>query len=177
MSAPPTDPAPAPTPHVIIYTDGGCQGNPGIGAWAAVLRSGKHSKEISGGEPATTNNRMELRAAIESLRALTKPCRIELHTDSQYVRNGITQWLAGWKRNGWRTKDKKPVKNADLWQALDTATAPHEITWKWVKGHAGVPDNERCDTLANEKMAQIRQHHTKAQLAEALRLFKQQSES
>ncbi len=156
---------------VVIYTDGGCRGNPGIGAWAAVLRCGRHVKELSGGEAATTNNRMELSAAIEALRALTKPCAVILHTDSQYVRNGITQWLAGWKRNGWRTKDKKPVKNAALWQALDAACAPHQIEWKWVKGHAGVADNERCDELANLKMDEIKSRHSSVQLAEALRLF------
>lgn len=158
-------------PAVVIYTDGGCRGNPGIGAWAAVLRYGRHVKELSGGEAATTNNRMELSAAIEALRALTKPCAVTLHTDSQYVRNGIIQWLAGWKRNGWRTKDKKPVKNAALWQALDTACAPHQIDWKWVKGHAGVADNERCDVLANLKMDEIKSRHSGAQLAEALRVF------
>jgi ribonuclease HI len=160
-------------PTVIIYTDGGCWGNPGVGAWAAVLRSGKHLKELSGGEMATTNNRMELKAAIHALTALTKPCAVELHTDSQYVRNGITQWLVGWKKNGWKTKDKKPVKNADLWQALDAACSPHQINWKWVKGHAGVPDNERCDELANLKMAEIKGKHTAAELAEALQRFKE----
>jgi ribonuclease HI len=163
----------AASPQVIIYTDGGCWGNPGIGAWAAVLRSGKHVKEVSGGEIATTNNRMELKAAIHALTTLTKPCAVELHTDSQYVRNGITQWLAGWKKNGWKTKDKKAVKNADLWQALDAACAPHQIDWKWVKGHAGVPDNERCDELANLKMAEIKGQHTAAEIAEALRRFKE----
>ena len=161
------------SPRVVIHTDGGCLGNPGVGAWAAVLRSGKHCKEVSGGEMATTNNRMELKAAIHALTALTKPCAIELHTDSQYVRNGITQWLTGWKKNGWKTKDKKPVKNADLWMALDTARAPHQIEWKWVKGHAGVPDNERCDELANLKMAEIKSKHSAAELAEALRVFKE----
>lgn len=164
-------------PSVVIHTDGGCWGNPGVGAWAAVLRSGRHVKELSGGEPATTNNRMELKAAIHALQALTKPCVVELHTDSQYVRNGITQWLAGWKKNGWKTKDKKPVKNADLWQALDQACARHRIDWKWVKGHAGVADNERCDELASLKMAEIKGRHSAAQLAEALLLFKSQSDS
>ena len=159
-------------PQVVIHTDGGCWGNPGVGAWAAVLRSGRHHKELSGGELATTNNRMELCAAIQALNALTKPCTVELHTDSQYVRHGITQWLAGWKRNGWRTKDKKPVKNADLWQALDAACARHRIEWKWVKGHAGVADNERCDELANLKMAEIKGRHSAAELAEALRGLK-----
>ncbi len=164
-------------PKVVIYTDGGCWGNPGIGAWAAVLRSGRHLKELSGGELATTNNRMELSAAIHALQALKKPCAVELHTDSQYVRNGITQWLAGWKKNGWKTRDKKPVKNADLWQVLDQARARHRIDWKWVKGHAGVADNERCDELANLKMAEIKSRHSAAQAAEALRLFKSQADS
>jgi ribonuclease HI len=159
-------------PKVVVHTDGGCWGNPGVGAWAAVLRSGKHVKEISGGEIATTNNRMELMAAIEALRALTKGCRVELHTDSQYVRNGITQWMKGWKRNGWRTSDKKPVKNVELWQALDEACAPHEVEWKWVKGHAGVEDNERCDALANQKMGEIKESHSAAALAAALEAFK-----
>lgn len=158
---------------VEIHTDGGCWGNPGVGAWAAVLRSGKHVKEISGGEVATTNNRMELKAAINALKVLTKPCAVELHTDSQYVRNGITQWLTGWKRNGWKTKDKKPVKNADLWQELDTVCKPHQIDWKWVKGHAGVMDNERCDELANLKMAEIKGMHSAEQLASALQAFKE----
>ena len=135
----------AAAPTVIIYTDGGCWGNPGIGAWAAVLRSGKHRKEVSGGEIATTNNRMELKAAIHALTALTKPCTVELHTDSQYVRNGITQWLAGWKKNGWRTKDKKPVKNADLWQSKATPacrTTSAATSWptsKWRKSKASTP--------------------------------------
>lgn len=160
-------------PKVVVHTDGGCWGNPGVGAWAAVLRSGKHVKEISGGEMATTNNRMELMAAIQALRALNKGCRVEMHTDSQYVRNGITQWMTGWKRNGWRTSDKKPVKNVELWQALDEACAPHQIEWKWVKGHAGVEDNERCDELANLKMGEIKEGHSAAELAAALQAFKQ----
>jgi len=164
-------------PKVTIHTDGGCQGNPGVGAWAAVLRAGKHVKEISGGEVATTNNRMELRAAIEALRSLKKPCSVEMHTDSQYVRNGITLWMSAWKRNGWRVKSKKPVKNADLWQALDEACARHQIHWKWVKGHAGVPDNERCDQLAGAQMSEIRSKHTKTQLAEALEVFRTSQEN
>jgi ribonuclease HI len=160
-------------PRVVVYTDGGCQGNPGVGAWAVLMRAGKHVKEMSGGEMATTNNRMELCAAIEALRALKKACVVEMHTDSQYVRNGITEWMAGWKKNGWRTKDKKPVKNVDLWQALDAVCATHHIEWKWVKGHAGVPDNERCDELANVKMAEIKERHSAKELAEALRIFKE----
>ena len=158
-------------PLVTIYTDGGCLGNPGVGAWAAVLRSGKHVRELSGGEMATTNNRMELSAAIESLRALKQACRVELHTDSQYLRNGITQWIRGWKRNGWKTSSKQPVKNVDLWQALDEAVQRHEIEWRWVKGHAGVEDNERCDELAGEVMERIQSTHSRAELAAALKAF------
>ncbi len=137
-------------PHVIIYSDGACSGNPGPGGWGAVLMSGTHRKELSGGEAGTTNNRMELMAAIAALEALKRPSKVELHTDSQYVKNGITQWIHGWKRNGWKTADKKPVKNAELWQQLETATKRHEITWHWVKGHAGHEHNERADELARE---------------------------
>jgi ribonuclease HI len=136
--------------RVTIYTDGACQGNPGPGGWAAVLIAGIHRREISGYEPHTTNNRMELRAAIEALRALREPAEVDLHTDSQYLRNGMEQWLAKWKRNGWRTTDRKPVKNVDLWQQLDAATDPHVVHWHWVRGHDGDPENERCDFLANE---------------------------
>ena len=143
-------------PKVIIHTDGGCLGNPGPGGWAAVLESAGRRKELSGGEPDTTNNRMELLAAIEALNALKKPCAVELHTDSQYVRNGITKWIHGWKKNGWKTSAKQPVKNEELWRALDEATQRHSITWRWVKGHAGVDDNERCDQLAGEAMRRIR---------------------
>jgi ribonuclease HI len=158
--------------QVIIHTDGGCHGNPGVGGWAAVLESGKHRKEISGGEPATTNNRMELRAAIEALSSLKKPCVVELHTDSQYVRNGITKWLAGWKRNGWKTSNKEPVKNEDLWRALDAAASRHHVNWRWVKGHAGHDDNERCDELCQEAMETVKKQHTRQQLAAALAAFK-----
>jgi ribonuclease HI len=133
---------------VLIHTDGGCDPNPGVGGWGAVLRSGRHVREICGGEAETTNNRMELRAAIEALECLKRPCTVRLITDSQYVRQGITEWMAGWKRNGWRTSDKKPVKNADLWRRLEAACERHEVTWEWVKGHTGVPDNERADELA-----------------------------
>jgi ribonuclease HI len=157
---------------VIIHTDGGCLGNPGVGAWAAVMEAGRHCKEISGGEPATTNNRMELRAAIEALNALVKPCAVEMHTDSQYVRNGITKWVAGWKKNGWKTAAKQPVKNEDLWRALDAAASRHQVKWHWVKGHAGHTDNERCDQLCWEAMNDIKQRHTHQQLATALALFK-----
>jgi ribonuclease HI len=135
-------------PEVEIFTDGACKGNPGPGGWGAILRSGGKERELSGGEAPSTNNRMELMAAIEALKALTKPCRVQLWTDSNYVRDGITKWIHGWRRNGWKTADKKPVKNAELWQALLDATEPHRIEWHWVKGHAGHPENERADALA-----------------------------
>ncbi|MGP7796409.1 ribonuclease HI [Sphingomonas sp. CLY1604] len=135
---------------VEIATDGACKGNPGPGGWGALLRFGAHEKELSGGEALTTNNRMELTAAIEALRVLTRPCRIRLSTDSKYVMDGLTRWIHGWRKNGWRTADKKPVKNAELWQALFAETQKHEIEWVWVKGHAGHPDNERVDKLASD---------------------------
>ena len=135
---------------VEIATDGACKGNPGPGGWGAIIRSGAHEKELSGGEPLTTNNRMELMAAIEALNALTRPCKVTLSTDSRYVMDGLTKWIKGWLRNGWKTADKKPVKNAELWQALLKAAEPHQIEWKWVKGHACHPDNERADTLASD---------------------------
>jgi len=138
---------------VVIYTDGACSGNPGPGGWGAILTYGDKCKEISGGEEVTTNNRMELMAAIAALEALKRPSRVQLHTDSSYLKNGITQWIHGWKRNGWRTSDKKPVKNAELWQRLDEARNRHEIDWHWVKGHAGHPENERADEIAREAMA------------------------
>jgi len=141
---------------VEIYTDGACSGNPGPGGWGAVLRWRGTERELFGGEPATTNNRMELTAAIEALRALTRPSVVVLTTDSVYVKNGVTSWIHKWKRNGWRTADKKPVKNADLWQALDAEAGRHEVTWEWVKGHAGHPDNERADALARKGVAQAR---------------------
>jgi ribonuclease HI len=140
-------------PSVTIYTDGACSGNPGPGGWGAILISGVHRKEINGGEAHTTNNRMELLAAISALGALKQPSDIDLHTDSEYVRNGISKWIFGWKKKGWRTADNKPVKNAELWQQLDTARLRHEIRWHWVKGHAGHPENERADELAREGMA------------------------
>lgn len=157
---------------VIIHTDGGCIGNPGVGGWAAVMESGRHRKEISGGEPATTNNRMELTAAIEALSLLKKSCAVEIHTDSQYVRNGITKWLAGWKKNGWKTAGKQPVKNKDLWRALDAATSRHQVKWHWVKGHAGHDENERCDQLCAEAMSAIKKQCSRGQLAAALATFK-----
>ena len=138
------------TPEVVIYTDGACSGNPGPGGWGAVLMFRGKEKEICGGEPATTNNRMELTAAIEALTALTRPCKVELHTDSQYVRTGITEWLPGWKARGWRTASKAPVKNDDLWKRLDVARQRHEVDWRWVKGHAGNELNERADALAQK---------------------------
>jgi len=134
---------------VDIFTDGACKGNPGPGGWGAIIRSGGHEKEISGGENPTTNNRMELTAAIRALEALKKPCRVKLSTDSRYVMDGLTKWIHGWRKNGWKTADRKPVKNADLWQALIAASAPHRIEWTWVRGHAGHPDNERADALAS----------------------------
>jgi ribonuclease HI len=137
-------------PLVEIATDGACKGNPGPGGWGALLRFGDKERELSGGEAETTNNRMELRAAIEALRALRKPCRVRLSTDSRYVMDGLTKWLKNWQRNGWKTADRKPVKNAELWQALVEVAAPHRIDWIWVKGHAGHPDNERADRLASD---------------------------
>jgi ribonuclease HI len=134
---------------VEIFTDGACKGNPGPGGWGAVIRAGKTERELSGGEKLTTNNRMEMTAAIEGLNALKRPCHVTLSTDSRYVMDGLTKWIKGWQRNGWRTADKKPVKNADLWQALLDAAAPHRIDWQWVKGHAGHPENERADRLAS----------------------------
>ncbi len=138
---------------VTIYTDGACSGNPGPGGWGAILLHGETCKELSGGESETTNNRMELQAAIEALKALKRPCKVALYTDSVYVRDGITKWIKGWQRNGWRTAAKKPVKNAELWQALQAALQPHDIDWHWVKGHAGHPENERADELARTGMA------------------------
>jgi ribonuclease HI len=135
--------------EVEIYTDGACRGNPGPGGWGAVLRYGRHEKELYGGEPDTTNNRMELMAAIRALENLKKPCKVKVTTDSVYVRSGITEWLPNWKRRGWKTAAGKPVKNADLWQRLDQAARAHDVAWHWVKGHSGHPENERADQLAN----------------------------
>ncbi len=142
------------TPKVVIYTDGACRGNPGPGGWGAVLISGGREREICGGDLATTNNRMELMAAIQALEALNRPCEVELHTDSQYVKKGITEWLAGWKAKGWKTASRDPVKNDDLWKRLDLARARHTVSWRWVKGHAGHELNERADSLARKGMLQ-----------------------
>lgn len=140
--------------HVELYTDGACKGNPGPGGWGALLRFGDVERELCGGEPETTNNRMELMAAIEGLRALKQRCQVTLTTDSVYVRDGVTRWMANWKRNGWKTANKKPVKNQDLWQALDAQCQRHTIDWQWVKGHSGHPGNERADELANRGIDQ-----------------------
>ncbi|HXO66298.1 MAG TPA: ribonuclease HI [Steroidobacteraceae bacterium] len=140
---------------VEIYTDGACRGNPGPGGWAALLTSGERSRELHGAEPMTTNNRMELTAVIRALEALRRPVRARVYTDSEYVRRGITEWLAGWKARGWRTADRKPVKNQDLWERLDELTAAHTLEWHWVPGHAGVPGNERVDRLANEAIDRL----------------------
>jgi ribonuclease HI len=142
--------------HVIIHTDGACRGNPGPGGWGAILQTGKgHEKTLWGGEALTTNNRMELTAAIMALEALTRPCRVDLHTDSKYVMDGIEKWIHGWKTRGWKTADKKPVKNEDLWRRLDAARARHEVRWHWVKGHAGHELNERADGLANRGIDEL----------------------
>ncbi len=139
--------------RVLIWTDGACSGNPGPGGWGAILKYGDRERALKGGEPLTTNNRMELTAAIEALESLTRPCAVSLHTDSQYLRGGIKGWMEGWKRNGWKTADRKPVKNEDLWRRLDEAAKRHVIDWMWVKGHAGDEQNERADELAREGMA------------------------
>ena len=141
---------------VKAYTDGACSGNPGPGGWGVVLQFGAHERELKGGESDTTNNRMELTAAIEALKALKEPCHIALTTDSTYVKDGITKWLSNWKRNGWKTAAKKPVKNQDLWQRLEDCVAQHTVEWLWVKGHSGHPENERADTLANEGMSALK---------------------
>jgi len=146
--------------RVQIFTDGACSGNPGPGGWAAILRAGQHEKEISGAEASTTNNRMELTAAIKALEALKKPAKVMLHTDSRYVMDGLTRWLARWKANGWRTADKKPVKNDDLWRALDAVAARHDVKWAWVKGHSGHPENERADALARAEIAALARSRT-----------------
>jgi ribonuclease HI len=140
---------------VSVYTDGACRGNPGPGGWGAVLRFGDTEKELCGGEAETTNNRMEMTAAIRALEALREPCRVDLHTDSVYLRSGITEWLPDWRRRGWRTASRKPVKNQDLWETLSALTERHAVSWHWVKGHAGHPENERADELANQGLEQM----------------------
>lgn len=154
--------------RVIIHTDGACEGNPGPGGWAAVLRYGEHVREMAGGEPATTNNRMEIQAAVSALMALKARCEVTLFTDSEYLRQGISEWLPRWRANHWRTIDRKPVKNEDLWRQLDEAASAHLVKWEWLKGHAGHPDNERCDFLARAEVARIRGSYSPEQL-EALR--------
>ncbi|KQZ66790.1 ribonuclease HI [Nocardioides sp. Root151] len=143
-------------PVVEMWTDGACKGNPGVGGWGAWMRSGRHERELFGGEPLTTNNQMELQAVIEGLKALTQPCEVTLHVDSSYVMNGMKSWIHGWKRNGWKTSAKKPVKNVELWQALDAEVNRHTIHWVWVKGHSGDPGNERADELANKGVDLVR---------------------
>lgn len=140
---------------VEIFTDGACRGNPGPGGWGAILRKGSHEKELYGGEALTTNNRMELMAAIQALEALTRPCEVTLTTDSQYVRKGITEWIDNWRRRGWKTADKKPVKNVDLWQRLAQAADRHRVGWHWIRGHTGHPENERADALANRGIDEL----------------------
>ena len=147
---------PEATTVVDIYTDGACSGNPGPGGWGALLVFGEHEREISGGEPGTTNNRMEIRAAIEALQALKRPMKVRLHTDSTYLRDGITRWITDWKKNGWRTAGKKPVKNVDLWQDLEAALERHEVDWLWVRGHDGHPGNERADSIARAGLENAR---------------------
>ena len=149
-------------PDVVMFTDGACRGNPGPGGWGVLLRTGSKERELSGGEALTTNNRMELTAAIKGLEALKRPCRVQLYTDSNYVRDGITKWIHGWRRNGWRTADRKPVKNADLWQALEPLIARHRIDWHWVRGHSGHDLNERADELARQGMAPFLKHKRRA---------------
>jgi ribonuclease HI len=156
---------------VVIHSDGACHGNPGPGGWAAVLEYGQHRRELSGGVPATTNNRMELQAAIEALSGLKEPCEVEFYTDSEYLKNGVSGWLTKWKRNGWRTKSRKPVKNEDLWRALDSVASRHKVKWNWLKGHAGHPGNERCDQLANAEIAKIKATFTPEQLKGMLAEF------
>lgn len=156
---------------VVIHTDGACHGNPGPGGWAATLVCGEQTREITGGVPATTNNRMELQAAIEALAALNEPCEVEIVTDSVYLKSGVTAWIVQWKRNGWRTKAKEPVKNDDLWRRLDGLVGQHKVTWSWVKGHAGHEGNEKCDSLATLEIEKIKKANTAEQLKASLDQF------
>ena len=153
-------------PKVVIHTDGACSGNPGPGGWGAILEAGTHRKELKGGEPLTTNNRMELAAAIEALEALKAPSDVDLYTDSNYLRGGITSWIKNWKKNGWRTADRKPVKNAELWERLEQVTARHIVRWHWVKGHVGHDANERADELAREGMEPFLPPHRRSSKSE-----------
>lgn len=162
--------------HITLYIDGACEGNPGPGGWAAILTYKQHVREITGGVPASTNNRMELQAAVEGLRSLREPCSVELFTDSQYVRIGVFEWLSEWKTRGWRTKDKKPVKNAELWRELDAESEKHEVSWHWLKGHAGHDLNERCDLLARREISKIREKVPPDELKLMLEQFKQRLE-
>lgn len=161
--------------RVTIHCDGACQGNPGPGGWAAVLQYGEKRKEVCGAVLATTNNRMELQAAIGAFRALKEPCEVEIFTDSVYLRKGMMSWVRGWKLNGWRTTDKKPVKNAELWRDLDELASTHNVTWRWLKGHAGHVENERCDTLAVQQIESLASKHNAAELQTALRDFLEKS--
>jgi ribonuclease HI len=154
-----------PPSDVTIYTDGACKGNPGPGGWAAVLLAGRHRREIAGYEPETTNNRMELRAAIEALKTLNRRCHVTLVTDSEYLRNGITSWIIGWQKNGWRTKDRQPVKNAELWRELLDQVGRHDVQWRWTKGHAADQENNRCDALANEAIAKAEAGSRKSEVS------------
>lgn len=162
--------------QVTIHCDGACQGNPGPGGWAAVLQYSEKRKEVCGAVAATTNNRMELQAAIEGLRILIEACEVEMFTDSEYLRNGITSWIKGWKYKGWMTKERKPVKNADLWKELDALVSQHKVTWRWVKGHAGHVDNERCDSLAVEAISVLRKQVRPEELKNALKVFRDEAE-
>ncbi len=162
---------------VVIHSDGACHGNPGPGGWAAILEYGQNKRELSGGVAATTNNRMELQAAIQALNALKEHCEVEFYTDSEYLKNGVSGWLVNWKRNGWRTKSKKPVKNEDLWRALDSSVSKHKIEWHWLKGHSGHVSNERCDQLANEEIAKIRKMFNPDQLKSILAQFSTNDDS
>jgi ribonuclease HI len=162
--------------QVIIYCDGACQGNPGPGGWAAVLQHGEKRKEVCGAVLATTNNRMELQAAIEGLRALKEPCEVQMFTDSEYLRNGITSWIRGWKFKGWMTKQRKPVKNVDLWRELDGLASAHNVAWHWLKGHAGHVENERCDSLAVQQINLLRSKNKSAEFETALKDFREKTE-